>query len=86
MSPALLIFKILKVLLIVVSVALVVVVLMQEGNSGGLGAVAGAAGESYVSKNKSRTPEGRKRTVTKILGAAFVVIAIVMNVLAKILA
>ncbi|MBQ9387182.1 MAG: preprotein translocase subunit SecG [Lachnospiraceae bacterium] len=86
MSTLLLIYKILKVLLILVSVALVVIVLMQEGKSGGLSAVAGAAGESYVSKNQSRTPEGRKRAITRILGAAFIVVALTMNILAKILA
>ena len=75
----------LKVLLILVSIALIVLIMMQEGKEGGLGAIAGAAGESYVSKNQSRTPEGKKRKFTAILGAAFMVIALAMNIIAKVL-
>jgi len=74
---------ILTILLVLVSIALIVVVLMQEGKEGGLGAMAGAAGESYVSKNKSRTPEGRLESLTKILGVAFIVIALAIDIIAK---
>lgn len=73
---------ILTILLVLISIALCVVVLMQEGKEGGLGAMAGAAGESYVSKNRARTPEGRLATLTKILGIAFMVIALLLNILA----
>ena len=72
---------ILTIVLVLISIALIVVVLMQEGKEGGLGAIAGAAGESYVSRNQSRTPEGKKRRVTAILAALFMVISLVLNII-----
>lgn len=81
------IIVVLKILLVLISVGLTIVVLMQEGKEGGLGAVmGGGAGASYVSQNENRTPEGKKRMITRILGIAFMVIALVLNVLAKLAA
>ena len=69
--------------LLIVCVALVVVVMMQEGKSAGLtGAISGAA-ETFWSKNKGRTKQGRLETLTKILIAAFMVLALVLYLLSK---
>ncbi len=69
---------ILTVIFIFVSVALTVIILAQEGKSAGLGAITGSA-ETYWSKNKGRSVEGMKRRITTILVAAFVILAIVLN-------
>lgn len=76
---------ILKILLVLVCVVMTVLILMQEGKNNGLGrAIAGGSSDSYISKNYGRTPEGRKKTYTKILGIAFMVLALVINILERV--
>ena len=73
---------ILKILPVLVCVAMITIILLQEGKNAGLGqAISGGASESYISKNYGRTPEGKKKTITKILAVAFMVIALVINIL-----
>ena len=69
---------VLTVVFVLVSIALVVLVLMQEGTSAGLGAIAGAA-ETYWGKNKGRSMEGTLVRLTKILAAAFILLAVILN-------
>ena len=69
---------VLTVVFVLVSIALVVLVLMQEGKSAGLGAIAGAA-ETYWGKNKGRSMEGTLVRLTKILAAAFFLLAVFLN-------
>ncbi len=68
---------ILQVLYIIVCIAIVVVVLMQEGKNSGLGAVTGAA-DTYWSKNKGRSTEGKLVKITSVLGALFIVLSLVL--------
>ena len=69
---------VLTVVYIIVSLALVILVLMQEGKSAGLGSISGAA-ETYWGKNKGRSMEGMLDKATKILIAAFILLAAVLN-------
>lgn len=69
----------LMVIFIVICIALVILVLMQEGKSAGLGAVSGVA-ETYWGKNKGRSMEGALVKITKFLGIAFMLLAIVLNI------
>ena len=70
---------ILIILYVLVCIAITVVVLMQEGKQAGLtGAISGAA-ESYWGKNKGRSMEGALERATKILGAVFIVLTLVLN-------
>ncbi len=66
------------IVFMVVCIALTAVVLLQEGKSAGLGAIAGAA-ETYWGKNKGRSMEGKLILFTRILCAAFIIIAILLN-------
>lgn len=70
---------ILTVLFALDCIALTVVVLMQEGKQQGLGAIAGAA-DTYWGKNKGRSMEGALVKITKFLGIAFMLLAIVLNI------
>lgn len=70
---------VLTILLILVSIVFTAIVLMQEGKSAGLGAISGAA-ETYWGKNKGRSMEGTLVRLTKILGIAFIVLALVLNI------
>lgn len=70
---------VLTVILILVSVAFTAIVLMQEGKSAGLGTISGAA-ETFWSKNKGRSWEGKLVMITRVLGILFMVLAIVLNI------
>lgn len=73
---------ILTVIFVIVCVALIVIVLMQEGKGSGLsGSIAGGSADTYVNRNKGRTPEGKKIFYTKILIAVFMVVALILNLL-----
>ena len=69
---------ILTIAFIIVSIALTVIILMQQGKNAGLGALAGGS-ETYWGKNKGRSMEGMLNKITKILVAAFIIIAAVLN-------
>ena len=69
---------ILTIIFVLVCLALTVIVLLQEGKSGGLNAVAGGS-NSYWEQNKGRSAEGKKVLWTKILAAAFIVLAVILN-------
>lgn len=70
---------ILTIVFIIVCIALIIIVLLQEGKSAGLGAIAGGA-ETYWGKNKGRSMEGTLVKATKFLVAAFIIIAVILNI------
>ena len=72
----------LTVIYVLLGVALAAVILMQEGNTEGLGSIGGMA-DSYWGKNKGRSMEGALEKFTKFATAAFMIIALVLNILMK---
>ena len=70
----------LTIIFLFVCIALTVIVLMQEGKSAGLGSI-GGIGDSYWGKNKRRSMEGNLVRFTKILAAAFLLIALALNMI-----
>ena len=70
---------VLTIVFIIICIALVVLVLMQEGKSAGLGAISGST-ETYWSKNKGRSFEGKLVKITSGLAVAFIVIVAVLNI------
>lgn len=71
---------ILSVIFVLICVALTVIVLLQEGKSAGLGSIGGMA-ETYWGKNKGRSMEGNLERFTTFAAIAFLVLAIVLNLL-----
>ena len=69
-----------SVVFVVLGVALSAIILMQEGNTQGLGSIGGMA-ESYWGKNKGRSMEGNLEKFTKFGTIAFLLIALVLNIL-----
>ncbi len=70
---------VITVLFILISVALVGIVLVQDGESGGLSGAVSGGGETFWSKNKGRSAEGKIEKVTKYLVIAFMVLSLVLN-------
>lgn len=66
-----------EVAYILICIAIIIVVLMQEGKNSGLGAVTGSA-DTYWSKNKGRSTEGKLVKATAIMGGLFIVISIIL--------
>ncbi len=62
-------------------VAMIVIILMQQGKSQGLGALAGASSsDTYWSKNKGRSEEGRLKKLTRALAVIFLVLSVILNI------
>lgn len=66
---------------VLAALAIIVVVLLQEGKSAGLGSAFATNQESYWSKNKKHTLEGKFEKWTKITAGIFVVLAIVLTLI-----
>ena len=69
---------VLTIVFVLICVAISVIVLMQEGKSGGLGALSGS-NDTYWSRNKGRSLEDKLGKATAILGALFMVLALVLD-------
>ena len=70
----------LTIIFLLVCIVLTVIVLMQEGKSAGLGSI-GGIGDTYWGKNKARSMEGNMVKITKILAAAFLILALALNMI-----
>lgn len=74
---------ILSIVFIVACVGLVVIILLQSGRNAGLSGSVSGMGDTYWSKNKGNSAEGKLEKYTKILGAVFIIVAIVLNVVIR---
>lgn len=72
---------ILKVIFTAVCIGLVAIILLQKGRAAGLSGVIGGAAETFWSKNKARSMDGGLHKATIGLGAAFIVLALLINIL-----
>lgn len=73
---------ILTIVYVLICIALVVVVMAQEGKEGLSSAIMGGGSggsDTYWSKNKGRSKEGKLSKATVILATLFIVISIVLN-------
>jgi len=71
------IFTIIQVLC---CLALIAIIMLQTGKNGLSGAITGAT-ESFMTKNKSVGKEAKLTLFTKIVGIAFVVLTLVLNLI-----
>ena len=70
------------ILQLLCALALILIVLFQSGKSEGLSAaIGGGASDSFLSRNKAKSFDARLARATKWVGAAFVVLTLVLNML-----
>ena len=69
---------VINIVFIIVCIGLTVLVLAQEGKSAGLGSLSGSS-ETFWSKNKGRSMEGRMVKATRLLAVLFMVLAVILN-------
>ena len=59
----------------------IAIVLFQSGKSAGLSGAIGGMADSFLSKNKSKSVDAKLARATKWVGAAFIVLTLVLNML-----
>jgi preprotein translocase subunit SecG len=84
-SPAYPIVRlVLLILVMLCSISLIWLVLLQSGNSQGLGASFGGGAETFLSKNKAKTTESRRKRWTvwvSILLAIFLIALAIIKII-----
>lgn len=73
-------YLIVTIIVSIVSVIMIVLVCLQEGKSAGLSSSISGGSETYWSRNKGRSKEGRLEKWTTILAIIFFIAAILLNV------
>ena len=71
---------VMTVLQLLVGLAIILMVLFQSGKSEGLGVIGGAA-DTFLAKSKAKSLDAKLARGTKWVGAVFVVLTLVLNVL-----
>ena len=59
----------------------IAVVLFQSGKSAGLSGAIGGVADSFLSKNKAKSMDAKLARATKWVGAVFIVLTLVLNML-----
>ena len=67
------------ILQVIVGVALSAMILLQSGKSRGLSGTIAGSSDSYLSKGKAKTIDAKLAKYTKWVGAAFVILTLVIN-------
>ena len=62
--------------------AIILAVLIQSGKSAGLSGAIGGVADSFLAKGKARTIDAKLARATKWIGAAFLVLTLVLLILA----
>ena len=73
---------ILTIVQVISAVVLIAIVTMQSGKSEGLSAtIGGGSGETFFSKNKAATLDGKLAKATKWVAAVFIVLTLCLGIL-----
>ena len=73
-------YLIATIIVTISSVILIIAVCLQEGKSAGLSGSISGGSDTYWSRNKGRSKEGRLEKITIIMMVIFFVAAILLNV------
>ena len=68
------------ILLVLVGLLIVLMVLFQSGKNQGLGVIGGAA-DTFLAKSKAKSLDAKLARATKWVGALFMVLLLVLNIL-----
>lgn len=67
------------ILQLIAALILILVVLFQSGKSQGLSGAIGGIADSYMAKSKAKSLDAKLAKATKWVGAAFIVLTLVIN-------
>ena len=67
---------------IIICIALIIIATIQTKDANGASeAIMGSSTSNFYEKNKGRTKEGKLKRATILLGAAFIVVTVVLGIL-----
>ena len=69
------------ILQLLCGLAITLIVLFQSGKSAGLSGSIGGVADSFMAKNKAKSMDAKLARATKWVGAAFIVLTLVLNML-----
>lgn len=69
------------ILQLLAGVVLILAVLFQSGKNAGLSGAIGGVADTFMAKGKAKTFDAKLARATKWIGAAFVVLTLVLNIL-----
>lgn len=72
---------ILSIIDVAAAIFLVAVVLLQSGKSAGLSGTIGGVADTFMAKGKAKSFDARLAKATKWIGAAFIVLTLILNIL-----
>ena len=75
-----LLYTILTIVITVVSIILIIAVVVQQSKSSGLSSALSGGSDTYWSRNKGRSREGKLIKLTLVAGIVFMVLAVLLNV------
>jgi preprotein translocase subunit SecG len=73
---------VITILQLICGLAITAAVLIQSGKSAGLSGAIGGVADSFLAKNKAKSLDAKLARATKWLGAAFLVLTLVLLVIA----
>ncbi len=74
-------FTVVMLLQVLCGLFLIAVVLIQSGKSAGLSGAIGGVADSFMAKNKSKSVDAKLARATKWVGAVFIALTLVLNML-----
>ena len=72
---------VITILQLLCGLAIILIVLFQSGKSAGLSGAIGGVADSFLAKNKARTLDAKLARATKWVGAAFLVLTLILLIL-----
>ena len=74
-------YTVVMILQVLCGLFVIAVVLIQSGKSAGLSGAIGGVADSFLSKNKAKSLDAKLARATKWVGAVFIVLTLVLNML-----
>ena len=71
----------LSILFLIASLFLVVIILFQSGKSAGISGAIGGGADNFFAKGKAKSLDAKLAKMTKWVALAFVVLALVLNLI-----
>ena len=69
------------ILQLLCGLAIILIVLFQSGKSAGLSGTIGGVADSFMAKNQAKTMDAKLARATKWVGAVFIILTLVLNIL-----
>ncbi len=69
------------ILQLICGLIVIAIVLFQSGKSAGLSGAIGGVADSFMARNKARSVDAKLARATKWVGAAFIILTLVLNMI-----